>query len=95
MCWARFFILLLRDYTQDLEAHVAAKSEKITPEQLAMYQDYVAKHYASAAVLGDSVDLEEAQDWASGCFSCWPWPGLVLGQIWGCQQLSAGACEGC
>ncbi|CAE7889335.1 unnamed protein product [Symbiodinium microadriaticum] len=52
----------LRDYTQDLEAHVAAKSEKITPEQLAMYQDYVAKHYASAAVLGDSVDLEEAQE---------------------------------
>ena len=60
--------ILLRDYTQDLEAHVAAKSEKLVPEQLAMYQDHVAKHHASAAVLGESIDLEDAQDWASGWF---------------------------
>ena len=36
-------MLLLRDYSQDLDAMLISKPARLTPEMLSLYQDHVAK----------------------------------------------------
>ena len=58
-------MLLLRDYSQDLDAMLISKPARLTPEMLSLYQDHVAKPLMKN-VTGDgnmgAQDIDEAED---------------------------------
>lgn len=59
------FVVILRDYSQDLDAILLAKPTRLTVEMLSMYQDHIARVISNNITDHDNdvaVDVEDAQD---------------------------------
>ena len=59
------FVVILRDYSQDLDAILLAKPARLTVEMLSMYQDHIAKVISKNITDHDhdvAIDVEDAQD---------------------------------
>ena len=80
----------LRDYSQDLDAILLAKSAKLTPEMTSMWQDHVGRHLINPSGKAQtsedtSAAVDEAEDNSFKklrllvCFESWKRPVVVIG----------------
>ena len=63
-----FLLIILRDYTQDLDAVLISKPQRMTPDMLSIYQDHVTRAIMKQ-VSGESkqggIDVDEAEAFGS------------------------------